>query len=49
MRHSRGRDLPLARTDNPLEPVMRFLDSSMFLSFVAFVIVCTMAWAVWKG
>ncbi len=29
--------------------MMRFFDSSAFLSVVAIVIVCWMAYAVWKG
>jgi hypothetical protein len=35
--------------ENPFEPVMRFFDSSAFLSFVAVAIVCGMAFAIWKG
>jgi hypothetical protein len=39
----------VAYSDNPLEFVGRFLDSSKFLAFAAALILCTMVWALWKG
>lgn len=48
-RQPRRRDLPLPQAQNPLDPLMRFLDSTMFLSFIAFLIICFGIYAVWRG
>jgi hypothetical protein len=34
---------------NPFDFVTKFLDSTLFLSSVAFAIVCGIAWAIWRG
>lgn len=39
----------MAQANNPFDFVARFLDSTIFLSTVAVLILCTVAWALWRG
>lgn len=39
----------MPQADNPFDFVGRFLNSTLFLSVVAFAIACLITWAVWRG